>query len=152
MAIERVLGIAELRTSLPAIVRGLANDPEHPPLVIGSHRRPEALLMPYRADRGTGHSVTLATLRAKAPVISTVATAHGFSTVSVIGSVARGESHETSDVDFLCDAKGSVSLFDLAALERDLELLLDTSVTVMLRSSLKTGVDDSFLTDEIPLC
>jgi predicted nucleotidyltransferase len=147
-----VLGIATLRQELPKLIKALSEDPEHAPIVVGSHRNPQAALVPFSALNPKRRGPNLEMLRAKAPVIHTIATAHGFSTVSVIGSVARSESGEDSDVDLLCDATEGVSLFDIAACESDLELLLEVPVTLILRSSLQTGIDETFMAGEIPLC
>jgi predicted nucleotidyltransferase len=49
----------------------------------------------------------------------------------VFGSVARGEDHIESDLDILVDPTPKTSLFDLAALERELEELLGTPVDVL---------------------
>ena len=48
----------------------------------------------------------------------------------IFGSTARGEDVEGSDVDILVDREGSVSLFDLARLEIELEKLLSVPVGV----------------------
>jgi len=147
-----VLGIATLRQELPQLIKAMSADPNHPPVVAGSHRNPQVALVPV-SSLGQGRTApSLDTLRAKASVIHTITRAHGFSTVSVIGSVARSQSGKNSDVDLLCDATDRVSLFDIAACERDLEILLDAPVTLILRSSLQAGIDDTFSSDEIPLC
>lgn len=48
----------------------------------------------------------------------------------VFGSTARGEDTEESDLDILVEAGPRLSLFDIAKLEMDLELLLATRVDV----------------------
>src|SRR4051794_11921309 len=49
----------------------------------------------------------------------------------VFGSVVRGEDHIESDLDILVDPTSKTSLFDLAALERELEELLGMPVDVL---------------------
>jgi predicted nucleotidyltransferase len=49
----------------------------------------------------------------------------------VFGSVVRGEDHIESDLDILVDPTPKTSLFDLAALERELEELLGMPVDVL---------------------
>jgi len=111
MSSPRVLGIAEARSSLPALMRALSENPDADPVVIGSHRTPKAVLIPW--TRYGPPKPTLELLQQKASLIRTVATAHKLSTVSVIGSVARGESREDSDVDLLCDADTGATLYDI---------------------------------------
>jgi len=48
----------------------------------------------------------------------------------IFGSVARGEDTEESDLDILVEDDGSVSMFDLAGLEMQLEALLGVRVDV----------------------
>ena len=52
-------------------------------------------------------------------------------TVSVFGSVARGEDGPTNDLDFLVDFERGSSLFDLLRLEHGLRELLGCNVDVV---------------------
>ena len=54
-----------------------------------------------------------------------------FANLRIIGSVARGEDTEDSDVDFLVDALSGATLCDLGGLIEDLEELLGISVDVI---------------------
>ena len=146
----RVLGIAEARSSLPALIRTLTENPDTDPVVIGSHRTPTAVLIPWA--RYGPPKPTLELLRQKASLIRTVATAHKLSTVSVIGSVARGESREDSDVDLLCDAEQGATLYDIAACEIDLEQALGFAVTIITRGGLTLPRDAAFLEDAVSVC
>ncbi|MEP7115822.1 MAG: nucleotidyltransferase domain-containing protein [Ilumatobacteraceae bacterium] len=51
--------------------------------------------------------------------------------ISVFGSVARGQTSDSSDIDFLVDFEPSSSLLDLIHLEDDLRALLGTNVDVI---------------------
>lgn len=53
------------------------------------------------------------------------------SNVRIVGSVARGEDTEESDVDFLVDTLPGTSLFDLGGLHEDLEELLGIPVDII---------------------
>ncbi|MDL2285856.1 nucleotidyltransferase family protein [Desulfococcaceae bacterium OttesenSCG-928-F15] len=54
-----------------------------------------------------------------------------FSNLRLVGSVARGEDTEGSDIDFLVDAAPGTTLFDLGGLHEDLEELLGVSVDII---------------------
>jgi uncharacterized protein len=56
---------------------------------------------------------------------------HGARNVRVIGSMARGDDHQESDVDFLVDIEPGRTLLDVIALEQDLEQLLGRTVEVL---------------------
>lgn len=149
MSPQQVVGIAEARAKLPALIKAMAANPMCEPIVIGSHKNPAAVLMPLGQSLAPRPTVEL--LRAKASLIKTLATAHKLSTVSVIGSVARGDASDTSDVDLLCDAEPGATLYDIASCESDLEQALGFPVTIITRASL-TAADTSLLENLVPVC
>lgn len=53
------------------------------------------------------------------------------SNVRIVGSVARGEDTEDSDIDFLVDTAPETSLFDLGGLHEDLTELLGVSIDII---------------------
>jgi len=149
MALLPVVGIAEARAQLPALVKAMAVDPQSNPVVIGSHRTPTAILMPYGQMRPAVPTLDL--LRSKASLIRTLATAHKLSTVSVIGSVATGTAHEDSDVDLLCDTEPGATLYDIASCEIDLEQALGFPVTIVTKASLSAAEDSALLAKAVPV-
>lgn len=75
---------------------------------------------------------------------------HGASRVRLFGSAARGTDRPDSDVDILVDA-GSASLFDLAAMEEEIELVLGRRVQVVSENGLKPRVRDMVLHEAVPV-
>ena len=63
--------------------------------------------------------------------IESLAGRFGISNVRVFGSVARGDSHPRSDIDFLVDVPRDASLFDLSRFRRELSDLLGVEVDVV---------------------
>jgi predicted nucleotidyltransferase len=149
MAPSPVVGIAEARAQLSALVKAMAANPQSDPIVIGSHRTPTAILMPYGQMQRPVPTLDL--LRSKASLIRTLATAHKLSTVSVIGSVATGTAHEDSDVDLLCDTEPGTTLYDIASCEIDLEQALGFPVTIITRASLSAAEDSALLAKAVPV-
>ncbi len=153
---DHVLGIAEARTSLSTLVDSLA-DSRSTVAIIGSHRRPEAALIPYATyvklrDSPAAPVVNLAFLRERAALIRRIGQAWGMHDIAVFGSVARGQERADSDVDLLVDANQDRSLFDIAGFESDLEQLLGRPVDVITRNGLdlsrardRTMLDESIL-------
>jgi predicted nucleotidyltransferase len=139
-----VLGIAEMRSSLPQLIRELASGGLDA-ILVGSHRKPQAMLVGYSAEP----SDPLKQLQSKARIISTLARGCGLSTVSVSGSVARGEASQDSDIDLVCEGQPGTTLFDVAAFETVMEDLMGRPVTAMLRSSLDEKLDNQILSDAI---
>lgn len=73
---------------------------------------------------------TMALLRERREEILAVAARHGASNVRIYGSVARGETRPTSDIDVIVDMEAGRSLLDLAALHVELEDLLGFPVEI----------------------
>jgi uncharacterized protein len=63
--------------------------------------------------------------------IGSLADRYGISNVRIFGSVARGDAHSRSDIDFLVDVPGDASLFDLSRFRRELSELLGVDVDVI---------------------
>lgn len=76
---------------------------------------------------------------------------HGGSNPRLFGSLARGEGHESSDVDILVDLESGRTLFDLAAMRAELERLLEVPVDVVTTSGLEGEVRDEILSDALAL-
>lgn len=76
---------------------------------------------------------------------------HGASNVRIFGSVARGEEHKDSDVDFLVDMESDRSLLDRIGLIQDLEDLLERKVDVATVPGLRDYFRERILSQAIPL-
>ena len=63
--------------------------------------------------------------------ILNAAARHGLRHVRVFGSIARGDDHEHSDVDFLVDVEPGRTLLDVIAFEQDVQQLLGKNVEVL---------------------
>ncbi len=93
----------------------------------------------------------LAELRSRRSEILATARARGASRVRVFGSVARGDSTETSDIDFLVDLDDGRGLFDLGGLLMDLQELLGHNVDVVTEAGLRSRVAQRVLDDAVEL-
>ena len=89
--------------------------------------------MPYISPMGS----RLEELRANSIAIRQIAARHKASSISIFGSVVRGEDTENSDYDFLVTFEKNSSLLDTAALMNDLEDLLGSQVDVVSLGGLK---------------
>jgi hypothetical protein len=79
------------------------------------------------------------------------ARAHHVSHIRVFGSVVRGTDDEGSDIDLLVDLEPGADLFDLAALDVELEELLGHPVDVVPARMLKPHVAPSALAEAATL-
>ncbi|WP_353807692.1 nucleotidyltransferase domain-containing protein [Agromyces sp. SYSU T00194] len=156
-----VMPVAEARAKLSAVLREFrAHGDTAAPVIIGSHRKPEAVLVPYSSvapaigDRpdapATPRSVREVLHRRRA-LIERLARANRLGSVEVFGSVARGDDGPASDVDLLVVPNDDASLFDLAQFEVDMEALLERKVDVVSHGALDPVRDRSILDEAQPL-
>jgi predicted nucleotidyltransferase len=75
--------------------------------------------------------------------------AYGVESISLFGSVARGDAGSESDVDLLVDLDDTVTLFGLSRLKRHLEALLGRRVDVVPRESLRKEFREQVFAEEI---
>lgn len=147
-----VVPVTQARSELSATLRRFRESPDAEPVVLGSHRKPEAALVPYaqfeRAQRGP---VDLEQLRTLAPLIRRLAAASHLDNPRVFGSVARGDQTTASDIDLLVSPAPEATLFDVAQFELDLELLLRTRVTAVLDTALGGHEDAHILQSALTL-
>ncbi len=95
--------------------------------------------------------MTLESLRRSAADITAIAAQRGATNIRVFGSVARGDTDASSDVDLLVDLDSDRSLFDLGGLLMDLTDMLGTDVDVVTEASLKPQVRRRVLAEAISL-
>ncbi|BDZ64125.1 nucleotidyltransferase domain-containing protein [Agromyces mangrovi Wang et al. 2018] len=151
--------VAETRANLSAVLRDFrANGADAEPVVIGSHRKPEAVLIPYRRYVATARTETSDTLvdvrtllHRRRSLIERLAQTNRISSVELFGSVARGEDGPESDIDLLVVPDDGASLFDLARFESDMEELFGRKVDVVSRRGLDPERHRGILNDAQPL-
>ena len=74
-----------------------------------------------------------------------IAARHGISRVFVFGSVARGESTDVSDVDFLIEMDESVSALGVGAFQYEVQQLLGIHIDVIPTFALDKVDDQEFI-------
>jgi uncharacterized protein len=157
-----VVPVGEARAALTQTLRAFRAEPESSPVVLGAHRTPDAVLIPFAQYRrlveasvsdepAADASPARAALSRHRTLIERLARANRVVDVKVFGSVARGDDGPDSDIDLLVEPADDASLFDLAQLEIDLEDLLGRPVDVVSRRALVAGRDDAILREAIAL-
>ncbi|MGL3148961.1 type II toxin-antitoxin system Phd/YefM family antitoxin [Microbacterium sp. A82] len=150
-----VISVADARSGLSALIAGFREAPDAAPVTVGSHRRPEVVLLSLETYRRlTAQSepvVSLERLRQLKPVIERLAHAARLELVQVYGSVARGEQADGSDLDLLVTAASDATLFDIAQFEMDMEVLVGTPVSALSVASLDDKRDATILREAVPL-
>jgi prevent-host-death family protein len=148
----QVISVADARIGLSQTLRRFRQG-EREPVVIGSHRKPEAVILPVDDYFATGipelQGVNLDRLRELSSVIRVLASAHHLRDVAVFGSVARGEQNSASDVDLLVSTDGEASLFDIAGFELDMETILMRPVHAVSRGGLDEARDNEIVDEAV---
>jgi predicted nucleotidyltransferase len=101
------------------------------------------------ADKPNGSPLVL--VSGKREDINRIAAAHGARNIRVFGSVGRGESTGSSDLDLLVEMSENRSLLDLVALGADLEEALGVPVDVVTEKSLSPYLRDGILAEAVSL-
>ena len=83
--------------------------------------------------------------------ILNLAAQHGACNVRIFGSVARGDAHEDSDIDFLIDLGEKLSPWFPVRFIRDLENLLGCKVDVITEKGLKERIRERVIKEAVPL-
>ena len=94
---------------------------------------------------------TLERLNSKRTELMRVAAARKARSVSVFGSVARGEDKPDSDIDFLVEFEADASLLDLVGLQQDIEALLGRRADVVTPNGLSPFLRKRILREARPL-
>ncbi len=84
-------------------------------------------------------------LKEKRSNIESIAKKHGAFNIRVFGSVARGEEHEDSDIDFLVETGSKTSPWFPAGLVLELQELLGRKVEVITEKGLNPFIKDIVL-------
>ncbi len=84
-------------------------------------------------------------------LIINIAKRHGVTSLSFLGSAARGEEHQSSDIDLLVDLEPGRSLIDLVRLERELKEELKIDFDVLTPSSLHAKIRERVEKKKVPV-
>jgi len=76
---------------------------------------------------------------------------HGVKSISLFGSMVRGDDSDNSDVDFLVELEQGRDLFDLGELLMDLQALLQRKVDVVTQNALHPSISSQILKEAQPL-
>ncbi len=76
---------------------------------------------------------------------------YGIHSASIVGSVARNESTNESDLDIVVEIPGKISLLTFSKIKIELEETINRKVDLIERSALKPALKKQLLKDEIKI-
>ena len=83
--------------------------------------------------------------------IMDIASKYGINNIKVFGSVARGESNLSSDIDFLVNFEEGRTLFDLISFKNELEELLSSKVDVISENAIHWYLKDRIIQEAVEI-
>ena len=83
--------------------------------------------------------------------IKAIAARHHGRSIALFGSVARGDDHDASDLDFIVEFEPGTRPFELLLLGAELEAALGVPVDIGTRESLREQLRDVVLAEAVPL-
>ncbi len=95
--------------------------------------------------------ITREIIHQKRDAILDIARRYGASDIRIFGSVARGDTHEDSDLDILVRLEPGRSLMDQGGLLMDLRDLLGVKVDVISEGTLQGRFGQHVLREAVPL-
>jgi predicted nucleotidyltransferase len=96
-------------------------------------------------------AITLANIKAQKASITRLCQQYHAENIRVFGSVARGESTDDSDIDFLVSFLPNASLFDQAGLIEDLSRLFERKVDVVSERAVNPHLQQIINSEALPL-
>lgn len=90
-------------------------------------------------------------LEAAAPILKALAAEHGYSRLSVFGSVARRQARPDSDLDLLVEAPEGTSTFGFIRFKELVEQVLGRTIDLVEYGGLKPRLDDDIRREAVPL-
>ena len=96
-------------------------------------------------------TITLENIKAKKANVISLCQRYHAENVRVFGSVARGESTEDSDIDFLVSFLPNASLFDQAGLIEELSSLFQRKVDVVSERAVNPYLQQIINSEALPL-
>ncbi|WP_166828539.1 nucleotidyltransferase domain-containing protein [Brevibacterium limosum] len=90
-------------------------------------------------------------LEAAVPILTKLASDHGYENLAVFGSAARREARMDSDIDLIVDAPEGTSSFAFIRFKQLIEKVLGREIDLVDYGGLKPGVDDDIRREAVSL-
>lgn len=110
-----------------------------------------AVSQQVRATESLGELSAADLFEAAGPVLKALAREYRYRRMAVFGSLARGDSHEGSDIDLIVDPPKGTSSFEFLRFKGLLEATLGREVDLISYGGLNPGLDDDIAQDARPL-
>lgn len=148
---DEVVSVAEAREGFSRILRGFRNDFDPQPVIVGAHRKPEAVIVPYDkyvVTKGVTSGVAdldLEVLGEMSDVLHKLAAMNNIDELAVFGKILLQPLEAEDQLDLLVGPTSQATYFDLVQLATDLELVLRRFINIVNRDGLHAIADAEVL-------
>ena len=153
---EVIVSVADARENFSKILKTFRADPNALPVVLGAHRKPEAVIVPYKeymAGRrvllGGAGNVSMDALGEMSDVLHKLAAMNNIDELAIFGPALTDSLGEDDALDMLVGPNPSATYFDLVQFATEMELVLRRFVNVVNRDGLHPIADAQTLEEAV---
>ena len=147
---DSVMSVADAREGFSRILRGFRHDFAPQPVIVGAHRKPEAVIVPYdhyvvSAQPQGANVFDLDTVQEMSEVLHKLAAMNNISQLGVFGPIINRALEPAEHLDLLVVPNDSATYFDLVQFGTEMELVLRRFINVVNRDGLNPIADADIL-------
>ena len=139
---DEVVSVADAREGFSKILRGFRTDFDPQPVIVGAHRKPEAVIVPYeqyvagKNVHAGSSALDLEIVGEMSEILHKLAAMNNIAELAVFGNIlTRGLAPE-EPLDLLVGPTAQATYFDLVQFASEMELVLRRFVNVVNRDGL----------------
>lgn len=151
-----IVSVADARENLSKILKTFRADPNALPVVLGAHRKPEAVIVPYKdymAGRrvllGGSDNVSMQSLQDMGDVLHKLAAMNNIEEIAIFGPALTDSLGADDALDMLVGPTPQATYFDVVQFATDIELVLRRYVNVVNRDGLHPLSDAQILAEAV---
>ncbi|WP_114128407.1 hypothetical protein [Aurantimicrobium sp. MWH-Uga1] len=149
-----IVSVADARENISKILKTFRADPNALPVVLGAHRKPEAVIVPYkdyiagrRVLQGGSGNVSMEALGEMSEVLHKLAAMNNIDELAIFGPALTDSLTENDPLDMLVGPSAQATYFDLVQFATEMELVLRRFVNVVNRDGLHP-ISDAHILEE----
>jgi predicted nucleotidyltransferase len=139
---DEVVSVADAREGFSKILRGFRTDFDPQPVIVGAHRKPEAVIVPYeeyvagKNVHAGSSALDLEIVGEMSEILHKLAAMNNIAELAVFGNIlTRGLAPE-EPLDLLVGPTAQATYFDLVQFASEMEIVLRRFVNVVNRDGL----------------
>lgn len=139
---DEVVSVADAREGFSKILRGFRTDFDPTPVIVGAHRKPEAVIVPYeqfvagRNVHSGSSALDLEVLGDMSEILHKLAAMNNIAELAVFGKILESGLGPEEPLDLLVGPTSQATYFDLVQFASEMEIVLRRFVNVVNRDGL----------------